>query len=217
MRAVFIGASSLSIMTARLLLKRSHEVVIIDSDKDVITGLTDELDCGFLNGDGTKPALLREANPEQTDVLFCLTGNDQTNIIASLVGRSLGFKRVVTKIVDSEFEHICTELGLEDTIIPSRTIGRYLADMFEGHDLLELSTMIRDEARIFSFIAHKEQEGGLSDLALPSLSRVICLYRDDKFIVPDEQTVIKAEDEIVIITHQKNLKELQEKLTTAAA
>lgn len=217
MRAVFIGASSLSIMTARLLLKRSHEVVIIDLDKDVVTSLATELECGILHGDGTKPALLREANPEQTDVLFCLTGNDQTNIIASLVGRSLGFKRVVTKIVDSEFEHICTELGLEDTIIPSRTIGRYLADMFEGHDLLELSTMIRDEARIFSFIAHKDQEGSLSELTLPSPSRVICLYRDDKFIVPDNQTAIKADDEIVIITHQKNLKELQDKLTKTAA
>ena len=217
MRAVFIGASSLTIMTARLLLKHSHEAVIIDLDKDVATSLPDELDCGILHGDGTKPALLREANPELTDVLFCLTGNDQTNIIASLVGRSLGFKRVVTKIVDSEFEHICTELGLEDTIIPSRTIGRYLADMFEGHDLLELSTMIRDDARIFSFIASKEQEGGLTDLALPDLSRVICLYRNEKFIVPDEQTAIKADDEIVIITHQKNIKELQEKLAKATA
>ena len=215
MRGVFIGASSLSILTARQLLKRGHEAVIIEQDKEVITGLANELECGMLNGDGTKPALLREANPELTDVLFCLTGNDQTNIIASLVGRSLGFKRVVTKIVDPEFEHICTELGLEDTIVPSRTIGRYLADMFEGHDLLELSTMIRDEARIFSFIAHKEQEGVIGDLALPAQSRVICLYRLEKFIVPDEQTAIKDGDEIVIITHQKNLKELQEKLTVA--
>ncbi len=88
--------------------------------------------------------------------------------------------------------------------------------MFEGHDLLELSTMIRDEARIFSFIAGKGQEGGLASLALPSLSRVICLYRDEKFIVPDEQTSIKADDEVVIITHQKNLKELQEKLSKTA-
>jgi len=209
MRAVFIGASSLSIMTANLLLKRAHEVVIIENDKDLVTTLPDQLDCGVLHGDGTKPAILREANPEGTDVLFCLTGNDQTNIIASLVGRSLGFQRVVTKIVDSEFEHICIELGLEDTIIPSRTIGRYLADMAEGHDLLELSTMIRDEARIFSFIAKDDNEGSITTLKLPSDSRVICLYRENKFIVPNDDTTIKADDEVVIVTHQRNLKELK--------
>ena len=65
-------------------------------------------------------------------MLFCLTGSDQANIISSLVGRSLGFGRVVTKINDPEFEHICIELGLEDMIIPARTVGRHLAEMFEG-------------------------------------------------------------------------------------
>lgn len=211
MRAVFLGASSLSLMAARLLLKRGHEIVIIDQDKDVVTSLPDELDCGVLHGDGSKPAILREADPEQTDVFFCLTGNDQTNIIASLVGRSLGFKRVVTKIVDPEYEHICIELGLEDTIIPSRTIGRYLADMFEGLDLLELSTMIRDEARVFSFIVKEDEEGAVGELDLPEASRVICIYRDTVFVVPDEDTKLRKNDEVVLITHRKNLETLKRK------
>lgn len=54
----------------------------------------------------------------------------RSTILASLVGRSLGFKRVVTKIEDIEFEHICKELGLEDVIVPSRTVGRLLAERF---------------------------------------------------------------------------------------
>ncbi len=129
MRAVFVGASSLSLMTANLLLKRGHEVVIIERNKEYIAELSETLDCGYLHGDGDKPALLKEADPDNTDVLFCLTGDDRSNILASLVGRSLGFKRVVTRIEDPELEHICLELGLEDTIIPARTIGRFLADI----------------------------------------------------------------------------------------
>ncbi|MEJ2690601.1 MAG: NAD-binding protein, partial [Deltaproteobacteria bacterium] len=45
-----------------------------------------------MQGDGSHPNILREVNPEQTDFLFCLTNNDQDNLIASLGGRSLGFK-----------------------------------------------------------------------------------------------------------------------------
>ena len=130
MRAVFIGAGSLAMVTAKLIRERGEEVVIIEQDKERIDALADELDCGFLHGDGSKPAMLREANPEGTDVLFALTGNDQANILASLVGRSLGFKRVVTKIDDHEFEHICKELGLEDVIVPTRTVGRFLAERY---------------------------------------------------------------------------------------
>lgn len=204
MRAVFVGATNFTLMTVRQLLKRRHEVIIIEKDEEVIRNLSEELDCGFLHGDGAKPAILREANPEDTDVLFCLTGQDQTNILASLVGRSLGFRRVVTKINDPEFEHICLELGLTDTIIPSRTIGRYLADMFEGQDPLELSTMIREEARVLSFVARREDEGPLSELELPRRCRVVCIYREGTLILPNgEEVGVKAEDEIVIIAHRE--------------
>ncbi len=214
MRAVLIGAGSLTLMTARLLLKHGHEVVIIDDDKERLDSLATELDSGFLCGDGSKPAILHEADPEHTDMLFCLTGNDQTNILASLVGRSLGFERIVTRIEDPELEHICIELGLEDTIIPARTIGRYLADLFEGRDPLELSTMIRDEARVFSFVAHEDDVGKLMDLRLPVQSRVICIYRDDSFVIPETQELIRDGDEVVIITHRKNLPQLEERWGT---
>jgi trk system potassium uptake protein TrkA len=212
MKAIFVGASPTAIMTARSLLKRNHEVIIIERDKEKITELSNELDCGFLLGDGSKPSLLREANPEKTDMLYCLTGHDQTNIIASLVGRSLGFARVVTKIEDPSYEHICIELGLEATIIPSRTIGRHLADMFEGRDLFELSTMFRYDASTFSFVAQEKHVGVISDLALPKASRIICMYRNEQLIIPDENERIELDDEVIIITQWKNLEALHEQL-----
>lgn len=211
MRAVIIGAGSLPLMTARSLLKRGHEVVIIDRDKERIDALADEIDCGLLCGDGSNPAILREADPAQTDFLFCLTSNDQANIIASLVGRSLGFKRVITRIEDPEFEHICIELGLEDTIIPALTIGRYLADMFEGQDMLELSAMIKDDARVFSFVCPESDAGPIEKLELPGESRIICFYRDGKFKLAEEETELRAKDEVVVLTRNEHLPLLRER------
>lgn len=211
MRAVFIGAGSLTLMTARQLLRHGHEVVIIDEDKARLDDIAGELDCGLLHGNGSKPAVLREADAEHTDLLFCLTNNDQTNILASLVGRSLGFPRIVTRIEDPELEHICIELGLENTIIPARTIGRYLADLFEGRDSMELSTLIRDEARVFSFVAHEEDEGELKELELPSGSRVICIYRDGSFLLPGTSDKLKDGDEVVVLTHRDSLPKLVER------
>lgn len=212
MKAIFVGASSTAIMTARSLLTRNHEVIIIERDKEKIDTICTELDCGFLHGDGSKPSLLRETNPEDTDVLYCLTGHDQTNIIASLVGRSLGFAKVVTKIEDPSYEHICIELGLDATITPSRTIGRHLADMFEGRDPLELSTMFRYDASTFSFVAQEKHVGAMHDVALPKASRIICLYRKEKLIIPQEDEQIQPGDEVIIITHQKNLEALHAEL-----
>ena len=207
MRVVFIGAGTLALTTARLLLTRGHDVVIIERDKALAQELPEQLDCGILQGDGSKPAILREADPEHTDILFCLASSDQANIIAALVG----FKRVVAKIDDPEFEHICLELGLEHTIIPARTIGRHLADMCEGQDPLEVSTMIRDEARVLSFVVHDAQLGPVAELKLPKQSRVACVYRGNRFIAPDDAFQLKLDDEVVLITHRDNVEELNEK------
>jgi len=211
MRAVFIGASSLTVMTAEILLKRGHEVVIVECRKERIDELSQDLDCGFVHGDGTTPAIQRETDPAHSDFLFCLATNDQVNIIASLVGRSLGFPRVVTKIVNPEFEHICLELGLEETIIPAGTMGRYLADKFAGRDLLELSGMIKDEARVFSFVARPEDEGPLEKIAIQGQLLPICLYRNNTFILPDKDTEVKTEDEVVVITYQEFLSQLKDR------
>jgi trk system potassium uptake protein TrkA len=211
MRIAFVGAGEVSVRTAELLISRGHEVIIIENDQDRIDDLSDNMDCSFLNGDGSKPAILREVGPEQTDVLFCLTDSDQANLIASLVGRSLGFKRVIPSIQDPEFEVISWELSLKDTILPSRTTSRYLADMVEGLDILELSTVIKGEARFFSFIVDEDKGKTVSELEIPKNAKAVCYYRDGKFALTDDSTKLAKGDQVVILTHSGSLNDLRER------
>jgi trk system potassium uptake protein TrkA len=213
MKTVFIGASTLTLMTVRSLLQRGHEVVIIDKNKEKIETLSDELDCGFLHGDGTKPAILRESGIDDSVFLFCLTGNDQTNIIASLVGRSMGLSRVITKLEDEELDHICIELGLTETIIPDITIARHLADIVEGQDIEELALTIKGDARVFSFIAKDDDIGTIEALSLPAKARVICIYRNEEIIFPEKDSKIDSDDEVVIISHRDHIEELTKRWT----
>ncbi len=211
MRIVFVGGNPMTVAASRILIRKGHEVVIIDTDRAKLSSLGEDLDVGLLNGDGTRPDLLREADPSGTDFLFCLTESDQSNLIASLVGRSLGFKRVVTRIDDPEFEHIALELGLTDTIVPVRTIGRHLADLVEGSNPLEFSAAIKGDARVFVFVAREEDEGRVEDLGLPGITRATHLYRGDEFQVVDPGTRIVAGDEVVVITNAKNLAILEQR------
>jgi trk system potassium uptake protein TrkA len=212
MRIVFIGAGELAIATARLLLKRGHEVIVIDRERERIDALSEDLDCAFIHGDGSRPDILREAAPEKSDLLFCLSQDDQINIIAGIVGKSLGFKRIVTMIGDPTYQDICLEVGLKDTIIPDRTIARYLADIVGGQDILELSTMIRGEVRFFSFTVDKKDAGrSIKDLELPDGARAIYYYRKDDFIFADPDDRLKEDDEVVILAHSRVISDLRDR------
>jgi trk system potassium uptake protein TrkA len=211
MRVVFVGASEEAVQATEALTERGHEVVIVERERERIDELSDALSCGFIHGDGGKPGILKEAGPSETDVLLCTARKDETNIIAALVGRSLGFSRVVLKITDAAFENICVELGLQDTVLPSRMVGSHLADLVEGRDALELSRTIKGDARLFSFIAAKEERGRVGELGLPSDARVICRYRDDAFTLADESTELREGDEVVVLAHRDRLEELRDR------
>jgi len=211
MRCVFIGTNPLTLATASVLLDERHEVVLIEKDKARIEELSEKLDCGFLHGDGTSPELLEEADPANTDVLFSLMDNEQLNIIAALLGRSLKYPRVVPLVSNRQFERICTELGLTDSVAPNRAVARHLVELIRGEKSLELSSIIRDDAEVFAFIAGDEDAAKLDQYPLPDSTRIVCLYRDDKFVLPEETDHLQAGDEVILITRSKQLEKLKER------
>ena len=211
MRIVFSGASPLTIITAKTLIKQGHEVIIIEVDREKIDRISDELDCSFLHGDSTKPAILSQVDPKNSDILFCLANSDQINIITSLLGRSMGFKRVITSIKDTDLVQLCRELGLEDTIIPVWALSRYLDNMVRGLDTINLSTLLKEDARFFTFTAGEEDAVSVSELGLPKDAKVIFYYRDNKFHFADNDTNFCKGDEVVILTHSKNLPDFNER------
>ncbi len=217
MKLVFVGAGELTVITTQLLLKKGFDVVIIEKDQARIDEVSQHTAAAFIRGDGSKPDILREASPRETDLLFCLTGNDQYNIIASLVGRSLGYKRVVTRIEDPAFQHVCIELGLEDVVVPDYTIGQYLVDLCQGKNSLQSLAAIRGDARIFSFVVKEGSEGSVNDLGLPKGSKAMIVYRDEEMMLAEDDTQLKKGDEVIVIAHEEVLPKLEDQLTPTTA
>ncbi len=211
MRLVVVGATAVGVATARLLVEHGHDVVMVEENRERIDELRNDLDCAFVQGDGSRPRILSETGPHDTDVLLCLSDNDQDNIITSLVGRSLGFERVVTKISDPEFVHICVELGLESTINADQTTARYLLDTVEGRSVVELSTVLRGDVRFFIFTAREADEGAPKDLSLPRETRILFAYREGGVVIADETYTVKQGDDVVLLTRSGHLNALRER------
>lgn len=211
MRIVFCGAGPMTVITARSLIKGGHEVIIIENDKASIDRLAEDMDASFVHGDAAKPDILSQVNPKDCDFLFCLTSSDEVNVITALLGRSMGFKRVVPSIENAELQQLCRELGLEDTIIPVRTMSQYLENMVRGLDSVELSTVLKGYARLFTFVAGNEEVDETGALDLPDNTQALFYYRDDAFHFIDDKTRFQKGDEIVLLTHSEHLPELKER------
>lgn len=211
MRFVMVGASAIAVMTARMLTEDGHEVVIVERDAEKIDKLSEELDCGFVHGDGSRPAILRDISPENTQTLFCLSNSDQDNIIASLVGKSLGFERIVTKIEDPDFENVCQELGLEDVIVPNRRVAESLSDIARGQESLDLSSVIKGGLRFFRFEVGSGDASAVGEIDLPENTKMIAVTRKNNSVVATPETKLKKGDDAVLVTTEELLHELEER------
>jgi trk system potassium uptake protein TrkA len=209
MRIVFIGAGQLTLSIVRILVQRGHDIIIIEKDRDRIEDLSEDLDVGFLHGDGAKPSVQREAKPEESDALLCLADDDEDNILAALVGRQLGFKRVIPKIQDSQFLSICEELGLEDTIIPDQTMARHIVDLVVAGADVDLSAFIGGGVRFYSFEIGDGDAGSPADLDLPDKTRPIVVQRNDSFDLAETVETLKPGDRVMLVTHVDHLPDLR--------
>ena len=83
--------------------------------------------------------------------------------------------------------------------------------MVEGLDILELSTVIKGEARFFTFTVDKEKGMSIADLDLPRNARVICYYRDGRFFLAEHTTKLRKGDEMVVLAHSEVIGDLRER------
>lgn len=202
MRLVIVGASRFGIAAARQAQEAGHSVVIVDHDREALEALEDGLDCGRLHGDGALPGVLRDAYGDGADALLLLTNSDDVNILAALVGRSVGFERVIVQIIRPELAHVCAELGLDDRITPFTTVASSIMDMLDVED--DAQPEIVGAERIILDVAARLAGERLGDVSLPRGARIAAALRrssddwlgDDDTLEEGDRLILYARPDI---------------------
>ena len=200
MRVTVLGASRLAVATIRQLIERGHEAVLIEASKDRIDELVPTLDCGIINGDGTLPHTLQEAYGDGANAFVALTNNDNVNIVAAAVARSIGFPRVVTQLNKPELLPIIDQLELGETITPHESAAFSLVEALEKHDQVSTVGLLSNQLRLVLVTVPASQEPTqFSELGLPAATLGIARIRqsDETGILAD--TLIEPHDRLLLL------------------
>ncbi len=199
MRIVIVGASRFGVATAEQLVDAGHEVVMVDRNGGRLAELSEDLDIGLLEGDGSLPSVLRDAMGDGADALILLTNVDDVNILAALVGRSVGYPRVVPQIVRRELLAVCEELGLENLITPHATVARSIVRTLESRHDAALDLRARRGFEVLGYRVGAAHAGQRIDaLDLPAETRVIALTRQEEDRLVEPGTVLEEGDQLIV-------------------
>lgn len=206
MYIIVVGAGEQGFFLTRLLSEENHDVVVIDKDPIACERVANELDVLAIKGDGTHPDTLKKAGIEEADALVALTDTDETNMIIGLMAKELGAKQVVARIGKVHFqESVLRKLGIDIVIHPEAAAATYVAEIITKPDVLDLAFVSRGAAEILEIAVNKDMKIAgqkVKNIEHPAGTAIIALYEDEKMIIPEAETIVKAGQKMLILAQR---------------
>lgn len=122
MKIIIAGAGDVGFHLAKLLSYESQDTFIIDLDGEKLNYINNHLDVITTKGDATSIQLLKEAGIASADLLIAVTDSQHTNFAICVLGKSLGAKKTIARVDNSEYLNDCEidfkQFGVDFMISP---------------------------------------------------------------------------------------------------
>ena len=217
-RIMIAGGGNIGNRLARLLEDARYQLKIIEKDSKRATKLAERLDKAIiLEGDAADEQLLIEENIENTDVFIALTNDDEANILSSMLAKRLGARRVMSLINRPSYIDL-VESSIDLAISPQQiTIGDLLARIRRG-DVVSVHSLRRGAAEALEIVVHGDMKTSrvvgrtLADIKLPPGTTLGAIVRGEEIISLNDETLIQADDHIIVFVTDKRYVPAVEKL-----
>jgi trk system potassium uptake protein TrkA len=212
MNIVILGAGEIGAFIANELSKEEHNVILIDKDIKTLEKIAQTSDVATLYGYGSRWKLLDQLIETEPDLFIAMTGDDETNLVSCSIAKNLGYPKTVARVKEIGFlarsrldfsrlfyvDHfIGAEVLAANDILKSIINPQDLAVENFAHGAIQMRTIVIPD--IFD-----KKDLFLKDLKLSEEIIIALIKREEdneeKIIFPHGNDIIKAHDEITIIS-----------------
>ena len=214
-RIILAGGGRIGLRLARVLEDRI-EVKIVESVRDRARYLSEELgNTVVLHGDAADEGLLREENVEDCDVFCAITNDDEANILSAMLAKRLGARKALCLINRQSYVELVEGSQIDIAISPQQsTVSALLAHVRRG-DVVKVHSLRRGAAEAIEAIAHGDRFNSevvgrrLEEIKLPPGTTIGAIVRGDEVIIAHHDTVIEAEDHVILfLVNRKHVKDV---------
>jgi trk system potassium uptake protein TrkA len=202
-RVTIVGGGDVGFqLAARLERDDGIEVTVIERNPDRGEVIAARLKRALvLNGDGTDLELLETEDVGRSDALVGVIDNDERNLLASLLARQLGVRRIITRVGKRANLRLFERVGID---VPISARGAAVASVLHqiaGGPARLLAVIEQGEGRILELdVPASYQPRELRNLAPPPNSIVGAIIRQSLAFVPRGDTRVEPADRLIVFT-----------------
>lgn len=218
MKIIILGAGRVGASVAESLVSEQNDITVVDTDTARLAALQEHYDLRTLVGNAAQPSVLREAGAEDSDMLIATTQSDESNLVAChLAAQVFNVPVRIARVRSPDFQDAPELLGegrfsVNHLIVPEKTVTEYIAKLVEFPEALQVLEFARGRV---SLIAVRAYAGGplvsrpIREIRshLPEVdSRIVAIYRGDRTIYPEGDTLIEPGDEVFFLAATEHIR-----------
>jgi len=204
MRVAIAGAGSVGTAIAGDLHAAGHEVLLLEQDPDVVARGRHDLDVTWIVADACEVASLDAAGLATVDVVVAATGDDEDNLVVSLLAKQeFAVPRVVARVNHPKNQWLFTESwGVDVSVSTPQLLTALVEEAVSVGSLVRLLRFEGGNAHLVEVtLADDSPADGVSvaDLGVPRDATIVAVVRSDHLIVPRGDTRLAAGDEVLVL------------------
>jgi len=225
-RIMIAGGGNIGIRLARS-IEDDYNVKILEVDRHRAEFLATHLGKALvLRSDATDEQMLENENIADMDLFVALTNDEEDNIMSASLAKRMGARRTLALINRKSYVDLVQGGPIDIAISPAQvSIGSLLAHVRRG-DVVAVHSLRRGAAEALEIIAHGNEKDSkvvgraIEAIALPKGATIGAIVREERrvdgkvlrrqVIIPHHDTVIEADDHVVVFcTHKKLVPEVE--------
>ena len=216
MKVIIIGGGQVGSYLASLLLSNGHEIRVIENREDVYNKLGKELPQETLIfGNGSDPAVLEKAGISTASVVAAVTGADEINLVVSTLAKmEFGVPRVVARVNNPKNAWLYnSEMGVDVGVNQADLMAHFVVEEMNLKDMVTILKLKRGNLSIVQMQVHQTAKAVnklLKDLPIIKGMLLIAITRGKSIMIPNGDTQILADDDILAIADEASRKKLEE-------
>ena len=222
-RVVIAGGGNIGYRLART-LEMSNQVKLIERDTRRARRISETLENAIvLNGDAADEELLVEENIDSADVFAALTNSEEANILSAMLAKRLGAHKVMALINKPSYADLIESGSIDIAISPQTiTIGSLLAHVRRG-DVVRVHALRRGAAEALEAVVHGDETTSrvvgkaVERIPLPAGTSIGAIVRGDDVKMAHHDTVVQADDHVILFLSDRRHLEAVERLFLRAA
>ena len=204
MKVAIAGGGSVGTAIARDLYTNGHDVLVLEQDSDLVDRRRSELDVTWIACDACEVASLDAAGLTTVDVVVAATGDDEDNLVISLLAKQeFAVPRVVARVNNSKNQWLFNESwGVDVSVSTPQLLTALVEEAVSVGSLVRLLQFQHGAAHLSEVtLADDSPAAGVSiaDLGIPREATVVAVVREDRLVVPRGDTVLQAGDEVLVL------------------